>query len=91
MTLSELESDQRFILAAGYAYNTGKEWVSDATYDAGIHFLQTMRDRYPDLWNQSSVYPEVFIEDEAWTYTSQHFPQDDVVRGWYEDYRSMNC
>jgi hypothetical protein len=52
--------------------------------------MQTMCERYPDLWDHSSVYPEVFIEDDAWTYTSQHFPQDDVVKGWYEDYRARN-
>jgi hypothetical protein len=90
MTLADIENDQRFLLAAAYAYNTGQQWISDHIYDLSVRYMQTMCERYPDLWDHSSVYPEVFIEDDAWTYTSQHFPQDDVVKGWYEDYRARN-
>lgn len=90
MTTSDIENDQRFLLAAAYAYNNGIEWVSDKTYDMHTAWMIRMRDRYPALWSQSEVYPDVFIQDDAWTYTSQHFPQDDVVKGWYEGYRQRN-
>lgn len=90
MTLKDIESDQRFILATGYAYNNGIEWISDRTYDLGIRYLMRVRDEHYDLWCQSKVYPDIFIDDNAWTYTSQHFPNNDVVKGWYEEFRERN-
>ncbi|KGK41219.1 hypothetical protein LH51_16610 [Nitrincola sp. A-D6] len=46
-----------------------------------------MRKRYSDIWDEHSIYPEVFVEDEAWMFTSHHFPINDEVKGWLDEQR----
>jgi NAD-dependent DNA ligase len=82
--LEELEWEQRFLLTAAYSYNTeDNPMLSDEVYDYTVKLLSVMKVRSPKLWEESSVYPEVFKDpEEAWTYTSTHFPTNEEIAGW---------
>lgn len=83
-----IETAQEWLLAAAYSYNHEEvEFASDWIYDASVRELQRYKDRYPEQWALSPVCPEVFIHDDAWQYTSQHFPKNEEVKGWLEGYR----
>lgn len=89
-TEQSIKSSQKFILAAAYAYNNDIEWISDKVYDMSVKMLKRLKDSYPEEWEHHSIYPEVFVKDEDWTYTSSHFPLTDDVKAIYEDYRRRN-
>ena len=82
--LKDLEWEQRFLLTAAHSYNSEDEpMVSDAVYDFTVKVLQGIKVNHPELWASSSIYPEVFKDPEdAWTYTSSHFPVNDEIAGW---------
>lgn len=80
-----IRSDRMWLLQAAYAYNHLDECIyTDESYDRCVRYLMEYRDIYPEEWLACSIYPEVF-ENDDWTYTSSHFPNDETVRIWYED------
>tara|TARA_R110000868_G_scaffold61189_14_gene186091 strand:- start:1526 stop:1819 length:294 start_codon:yes stop_codon:yes gene_type:complete len=87
--LEELEWEQRFLLTAAHSYNTeDNPMVSDLVYDYTVRVLQGIKVKQPEVWASSSVYPEVFKDpEEAWTYTSSHFPVNDEIVGWLAEYK----
>jgi len=83
-TAQDLEWEQRFLLTAAHSYNTeDNPMVSDLVYDYTVRVLRRIQEDQPEVWASSSVYPEVFKDpEEAWTYTSSHFPVNDEIAGW---------
>ena len=85
MTAQELiEWEQKLLLIFAQSYNTeDNPMVSDALYDYSVHVLQDLKAKYPEEWELSRMYPEVFqAPDQAWTFTSQHFPVNEEIAEW---------
>ena len=79
-----IEWEQKLLLMLAQSYNTEENpMASDAIYDYSVSVLQDLKARYPEEWQQSSMYPQVFQDPEqAWTFTSQHFPVNEEIAEW---------
>ena len=76
--------EQKLLLIAAYSYNTEENpMMSDAVYDYTTRQLQQLKAQYPSEWASNSIYPDIFLDpDEAWKYTSQHFPINEEIHEW---------
>lgn len=87
--IKTIQFSQRWLLLAALSYNTEENsFASDYIYDLSVKRTQRLKDNHSELWDEHSIYPEVFVEDSAWTYTSQHFPINDEIKGWLNDQRN---
>lgn len=83
-TVEALQWEQQLMLMFAYSYNNDEHpMTSDAIYDYGTVRLQRIKQEHPEVWLASSIYPEVFLDpDEAWLYTSSHFPATQEIKDW---------
>ena len=83
-TSEMIEWEQKLTIIHAYSYNTeDNPMASDMIYDYGIARLKSMKDMHPDSWAKSRMYPDVFLdEEEAWRYTSVHFPKTEEIGRW---------
>lgn len=92
MTPSEMiEWERKWLLMAAFSYNTEENaYFSDMVYDFAVSHTKKLKDRYPDEWKACDYYRDIFDdEEEAWTYTSQHFPINDEIKDNYLSYRDF--
>lgn len=83
--LKKIHREQQWLLLAALSYNTEEECLaSDKVYDYVTKLLIDYRDNYPEEW-QHSIYPEVFIDNQDWTFTSMHFPQNEEIAQWLKE------
>jgi NAD-dependent DNA ligase len=82
-----IEWEQKLVLIFGYSYNIDEHpTVTDEIYDYGIKRLLMLKRRHPQDWCESTVCPEVFLDpEEAWSYTSSHFPANAEIAKWVDE------
>ena len=81
-----IDDDRKWVLQAAWSYNHMEECsYPDSMYDYTIKCLQKLQALYPNEWEQSTIYPEVFNENDDWHYTSHHFPNDPTIQKWYDE------
>jgi len=88
-TLEMIEWEQKLLLILAYSYNTeDNPMASDMIYDYGVARLKSIKDMHPTVWAESKVSSRVFLDpDEAWRYTSSHFPTTPEVICWFEQHK----
>jgi len=86
-TVEMIEWEQKLTIIHAYSYNTeDNPMADDMIYDYGIARLKSIKDMHPESWELSSMYPEVFLDkEEAWRYTSSHFPKNEEISAWLEE------
>lgn len=81
-----INQDRKWLLQAAYAYNHLEDCpYSDQVYDYTTKCLIQHQERYPEEWIASSMYPEVFVRNDDWKFTSQHFPVSAEIAQWFEE------
>ena len=90
-TVEMIEWEQKLTITMAYSYNTeDNPMTEDMIYDYGIARLHSIKNMYPESWELSTMYPEIFLDsEEAWRYTSSHFPKNEEIAGWLEERKQI--
>ena len=89
-TIESIEWEQKLLLAFAYSYNTEPDdpMASDNVYDFTVRILKDLKEQNKILWDLCTVAPEVFKDpEEAWLFTSCHFPKTEEIQKWVKERR----